>query len=169
MTLKPGDQAPDFELPILSAGDGNSGKEKTWRLAEKLAQGAVFLVFAKESCPTCSYGLPFMDRIGARCNGAPLSAAFVAQDDPVAAARMSRDWKLSTTLLLDEEPHPVSERFGLIFVPSGFWINREGVVENAFESFHREELKEIYRKAAAGFDPPPLFGPEEFVPAFRPG
>lgn len=173
MILKPGDRAPDFELPVFSTPDGEPGhdRETAWRLSERLARGPVFLVFAKESCPTCEYGLPLMDRIGARFKSGAFSAAFVAQETALAASRMARDWELKTTLLIDSDPHPVSERFGLIFVPSGFWINQRGVVENVFESFQREELKTIYRKAAAavGLTPAPLFGPEEFVPPFRPG
>lgn len=167
MILKPGDAAPLFQLPRLNP-EGASGPERV-ALQDVLKIGPTLLVFAKVDCPTSRWAAPFFNRIFAICNGGS-SVLTIAQETPYGASRMAREWELRMPILLDADPYPVSESYGLTFVPGGFLVSPGGIIENSFESFEREEIREIARKLAAhsGAVPPEIFQ-DEGVPPFRPG
>ncbi len=66
MTLKPGDQAPNFGLQWISGETEveNSDEVSELRtLTNLLKDGPALLVFVKDGCPTCEYSLPLVDRI----------------------------------------------------------------------------------------------------------
>lgn len=169
MILQPNERAPEFELPQWTGLRDREGRH--WNLGGMLSKGPAFLVFAKATCPTCSFAVPFIDRIFRSYPNMPASVVLIAQEDSVGGARMATEWGLKMPVLLDSSPYPVSESYGLSFVPGGFFVNQEGVIENSFESFEREEIREINRKLAkrAGAPPADIFPAEEGVPPFRPG
>ncbi len=169
MPLKPEDKAPDFRLPLLAGSGGRA--EPYWSLQDSLKNGPAFLVFVKATCPTCAFAAPFVDRIFRSYPEVSASVVLIAQEDGDAAARMSNAWGLQMVVLFDSSPYPVSGSYGLSFVPSGFFVSQSGVIENSFESFEREEMREINRKLAlrAGRAPADIFPAKEGVPPFRPG
>ncbi len=170
MSIQKGSRAPDFDLPRLAPG-GESGSDARGRLRDFLLQGPVLLIFVKETCPTCEYALPLVDRLYRNYPGSAVSILTIAQEKSVAASRMVRNWGVRMPVYLDLSPHPVSEDYRLSFVPTFCYIGPDGLIERIVESFAREELQEINAKlaVATGVVPFPLFAPEEGIPAFRPG
>lgn len=179
MTLKPGDIAIDFDCNFLrreedTRSENGEGAEFTvgsWRLSEALADGPVFLIFAKLGCPTCRYTLPFIDRIYLNYPGSNVSTVVLAQEGRRGARKMIRDGDLHLMVGLDSSPHSTGETYEVVYVPTFFYVSRDGTIENVIESFAREELREINSKIAADLGVPalPFCLPEEGVPAFRPG
>lgn len=165
--LKPGELAPLFELPGLAAGGGILH----WSLQEQLKKGPALLVFVKQSCPTCQYALPLIDRIYRNYPNSRAAVVTIAQEDAVTAARMVQNLDIQMPVLLDLEPFQVSEQYAFAVVPAVFYITPEGKIDHAVESFAREELKEINQKIARtnGLPPATLFRTDEGIPPFRPG
>ncbi len=174
MTLKPGDQAPDFELQWITGDADGGGSEEVSdlrSLRSLVKDGPALLVFVKEGCPTCEYSLPLMDRIRENYPKSGVSIVAIAQESMFAALKIAEDWEIQIPILLDQNPYAVSEEYGIRFVPTFFYVGEDGRVRDIVESFAREELKAINEKIAhlSGLDPIPFFSAEEDVPPFRPG
>ena len=177
--LEPGDVAVGFEcLSLTRTGGGNPEDEGPpdlavgpWRLANGLAQGPVLLMFVKVGCPTCEYSLPLIDRIYRNYPESRVSMVALAQERESGARRLIREGNLHLRVGLDSSPHSIGESYGVSYVPTVVYIRPDGSIENAIESFAREELKEINAKIAQedGVAVLPFFSPDEGVPAFRPG
>ncbi|MFQ5740291.1 MAG: peroxiredoxin family protein [Acidobacteriota bacterium] len=140
-------------------------------LREALDRGPVFLVFAKRHCPTCQYSLPFVDRIARSYPRSPVSVFLIAQENEKEARRMVDDLDLQMAVLLDGPPCSVSEKYELTLVPTAFFVNSEGLIENVLEGFQREALKAVNEQIAlaGSSSPTPLFTSSDGVPPFRPG
>lgn len=167
MILKRGDRAPDFELSLLAPASG----EQVWKLSERLAQGPVFLTFVKESCPTCRFALPFVDRMFRNYPDSRVSMAVIAQDDVETARQMAQDLDLAIPVLVEDAPYPVGEQYGLSNVPGFFLVNQKGEIEQVVQAFAREELNEMNARIA-GYQRTrvvPFYDPGEDVPFYRPG
>ena len=174
MTLKPGDQAPDFELQWIT-GDGEGwGSEEVSELRSLkslVKDGPALLAFVKEGCPTCEYSLPLVERIHRNYPKSGVSIVAIAQESMFTALKIAEDWEIQIPILLDQNPYAVSEEYGIRFVPTFFYVGEDGRIRDIVESFAREELKAINEKIAhlSGLDPIPFFSAEEGVPPFRPG
>jgi len=179
MMLEPGDVAIEFECVTLTRTPGGKPEDegppdlavRPWRLADGLSQGPVLLMFVKVGCPTCEYALPLIDRIYRNYPESRVSMVALAQESGRGARRLIQDADLHLAVGLDSRPHSIGESYGVSFVPTFFYIRPDGTIENAIESFAREELKEINVKIAGegGVAVLPFFSPDEGVPAFRPG
>ena len=169
MTLKPGDSAPDFQLE--SVLDILQSQDRVVSLQGILEKGPALLVFAKESCPTCQYCLPFVQRIYQNYLDLEFSLVVIAQESLSAAQAMTHGLGLQMPILLDGDPFSVSEKYQIEFVPAFFYVGQDGRIQRVLESFVRRELVEINEEIAKvkGVDPLPFFTPDEVVPAFRPG
>ena len=169
MTLKPDDLAPDFQLELVLDIPQILGKVLI--LKDLLEKGPALLVFAKGSCPTCQYCLPFVQRIYQNYLDSGVSLAVIAQESLGAAQAMIGGLSLHMPILLDEDPFSVSETYQIEFVPTFFYVGQAGRIQRVVESFARRELVEISEEIARikGVDPLPFFTPDESVPAFRPG
>ena len=174
MTLKPGDQAPDFELQWISGdAEGKDSEEvsELRSLRSLVKDGPALLVFVKEGCPTCEYSLPLVDRIRRNYPKLGVSIVAIAQESMFTGLKMAEDWEIQMPILLDQNPYTVSEEYGIRFVPTFFYVGEDGRIRDIIESFAREELKAINEKIArlSSLDPIPFFSAEEDVPPFRPG
>lgn len=174
MTLKPGDQAPDFELQWINGDAESENSDETSELrslASLLKDGPALLAFVKEGCPTCEYSLPLMDRIRDNYPKSGVSIVAIAQESMFTALKMAKDWKIQMPILLDQNPYTVSEAYGIHFVPTFFYVGGDGRIRDIVESFSREELRAINEKIGrlGGQDPIPFFSAQEDVPPFRPG
>ncbi|HSR69659.1 MAG TPA: redoxin domain-containing protein [Acidobacteriota bacterium] len=162
--LKIGDRAPHFKLSPLRG-------RQPFDLSEQLARGPVMLVFAKESCPTCRWTLPLLDPAGLEASGEKGQMVVVLQELPWVAEEMVEELGLGSPVLVDDDPYPVSNAFGIDFVPSAFLIGPDGKVAAVSESFQRDELsrmiESLYRRNAK--TPRAVFRPEDEIPPFRPG
>ncbi len=169
MTLQIGTEAPGFELEPL--GVPGVPDPSLLSLGTLLARGPLLLIFAKSSCPTCQWCLPLLDRLHRGYGDRGASAALVLQDTESQARWFGRESQLTMPVLVEPEPYRVSEAYGVRFVPTSYFIGTDGRVELAIESFERESFKEVNARMARASGQPAvlLFGPNEGIPAFRPG
>ena len=168
MTLKPGELAPDFQLELVL--DILQSQDRVVSLQDTIEKGPALLVFAKESCPTCQFCLPFVQRIYQNYLDLEVSLVVIVQESLSAAQSMVHGLGLHMPVLLDED-FSVSENYQIEFVPAFFYVGQDGRIQRVLESFVRRELVEINEEIAKvkGVDPLPFFTPDEVVPAFRPG
>ena len=154
-----GEQAPDFKL---SDADG-----KEFHLAGQLRSGPVLLTFFKTDCPTCQYGLPFLDRFARVLEGKPAETVAICQDSTIDAERFNGQFGYRTRTVFDtqEAGFPVSNAYGLTNVPTIFLIGQDGQIAHAAVSWSKADVEEVAEKL--GVEPP--FLPGESVLPFRPG
>jgi peroxiredoxin len=154
--LRPGDSAPDINLPDL---DGSP-----WNLSEALRQGPVVLAFFKISCPTCQMTLPFLQRLAdSPANGAKLVA--ISQDDAPDTREFHQRFGVSLPTLTDAPPgYSASNAYRITSVPSIFVIEADGKIASAVEGFNKAELEKLGRRF--GVTP---FRESDRVPVLRPG
>jgi len=156
-----GKVAPSFELCGV---DGRS-----YSLEEGLKQGPVLVIFFKVSCPTCQYTLPFLDRLHQRLPGARIWG--VSQDNERASRLFAEEFGVTFPILIDEEPWELSDAYGLTHVPTYVLIASDGRVELSGDGFVRKDLLAIQDSLVrqSNVTLPPLFGPTEKIPEFKPG
>jgi peroxiredoxin len=155
--LTPGTAIPAGELEGLGG--------ESLRLGPDSRERDLLLVFFKISCPTCQLALPFLDRLH-RGAAEQVEVCLVSQDDAASTAAFLRHFGLSAPAFLDraEADYPVSNAFGIHYVPSLFWINRQGLIEAALHGFHRADYAALAARAGAR-----IFDPGEPVPEWRAG
>ena len=157
--LPQGSRAPDF---VLTDSDGEQ-----FRLFSALRSGPVLVTFYKTDCPTCQYGLPFLDRLAGGLGGSGATAVVVSQDTPFESERFAAEYEFSTRQVFDTEDSgfAVSDAYGLTNVPSTFLIADDGRIAHTMVSWSKADVEEIARK----LDVSPPFEPGEDVLPFRPG
>ena len=157
--LPQGSRAPEF---VLTDVDGVQ-----FSLSSALRSGPVLVTFYKTDCPTCQYGLPFLDRLAGGLGGSGATAVVVSQDTPFESERFSAVYGFSTRQLFDTEDSgfAVSDAYGLTNVPSTFLIAQDGRIAHTMVSWSKEDLEEIARKLEVSSP----FEPGEEVLPFRPG
>ena len=155
---------PGHPLPMLALQD-SAGRPAT------PPSGEALYAFFKTTCPTCELAWPYLDRVRKIAEGGDLSILAVSQDDPETTRDFSRRLGLSIPTLYDPEPWTASERLGLTSVPTFLLVGRDGVVRDASAGFQRRKMEEFAGLAArlAGRPASVLFGPDENMPAIKPG
>ncbi len=152
-------RAPDFTLSDADGGE--------FSLYDALGTGPVMLTFFKTSCPTCQYGLPFIDRLAGRFDGSGSTAIAVSQDTAIDGERFIAEYGYETRQIFDTEDSgfAVSDAYGLTHVPTVFLIQPGGRIAHTMVSWSKADVEEIARKL--GVQPP--FRRGESVLPFRPG
>lgn len=163
MPLPVGTEAPPFSLPDL---DG-----RAVALADLLALGPVWLIFYKQSCPTCGLALPFLRRLFDAAPDLDGSVVLVAQDTPEDAREYIAGIGHPGPVLIDPDPWSVSAAYGLRAVPSHVFIEMSGVIAAAGEGFERAAWEALAQNLAARSGAPEfrLFRETDDIPALRPG
>lgn len=174
MIVATGQKAPSFELPVLDLNGEQLGRLQegdSCRLEDLLEEGPCLLLFVKKSCVTCLYTLPFIDRLYRSYLQCSARIVVVAQEDRETARELVRKLDFKMPVLLDIPPHPVSARYGLEFVPDGFFIEQDGTVEVLFECFSRPAIEEVNQRFAdlCQLTPANIFPEGEEIPPWRPG
>ena len=148
---------PRLSLPSL---DGHPRPlEALWSAGEAL------VLLGHGDCKTTRQTLPYVDRIHlGRAPGATVTA--VLQDDAVTARALVADQRLELPVLLEADPYPLAAALDLVAVPTLFLLDRAGRIAKTVEGFSRSELESLATRLGVV---PPLFGPEDRAPAFRPG
>src|ERR1700683_355598 len=161
--LPPGEIAP----PITLTDTG--GKKRS--LAETLQNGPVLAAFFKVSCPTCQFTMPFLSRLQQRYGGPKFSMLGISQDDARDTREFCEEYGLQFPALLDGHDFPVSNEYGITNVPTMFWINTDGQIQQSTVGFSKADLEKMAGQAAqvTGQPPASLFNPGEVVPATKPG
>lgn len=161
--LEPGIPAPHFTLKDATG--------KPHELADALKQGPVLLVFYKESCPTCQFTLPFLERLH-RATAPPgrVQVWGVSQDDPELTTGFAAEYGCSFPLLVDEDGYPVSNAYGLTIVPTLVLIETDGRVADSAMGFDRRLIDSVAarlgRLAGQSIE---IFRSDELIPDHRPG
>ncbi len=157
--LPEGSIAPDF---TLSDREG-----ETFSLADSLSDGPTMVTFYKVSCPTCQYGLPFLERLSRLAAEAGATSVAVCQDDPSDADRFEVEFGYETRALFDtlEAGFPASNAYGLTNVPTLFLVGQDGRIHHTMVSWSKSDIEEIAGKLGV----PAPFQPGESVLPFRPG
>jgi peroxiredoxin len=122
------------------------------------------VVFGHGDCRTTRLLLPFVERI-ARRRGPDRDVVVVLQDTPDEARALAADLGLTMPVLLDAEPWALGTALRTEVVPLTMIVEQGGAVAGAWPAFRRADLE----RAAELFGAAPLFGPDDDVPALRPG
>jgi peroxiredoxin len=161
--LEPGRKAPAFELKDL---DG-----KAHSLAELKTGEFGLLVFFHRECPVCQFTIPFIDKLARDVRSPRARIWGIEQDSEEEAEDFARRKDLRMTVLIDDEPYPVSNAYGITNVPTLFLIDSKGAIRKTSVGFARDEITEIAAELAraAKVKPPALFAGRSDIPAFKPG
>lgn len=152
--LKPGDPAPDFELP---AAEGRH------RLSDHRGEWVVLYFYPRDFTGGCTReACDFRDALASRTIDATVLG--VSPDDPATHRRFQEEYELPFPLLADED-HAVAEAYGAYgeknaygkksmgVLRSTFIIDPEGIVRRAFYDVrsggHAERVAEESAKLRA--------------------
>ena len=152
-------RAPDF---TLADADG-----REFNLYDALADGPVLLTFFKTDCPTCQYGLPFIDRLATSLDGSAATAVAVSQDTACEGEMFKIEFDYATRQVFDPQwsGYEVSNAYGLTNVPTVFLVEPDGRIAHTMVSWSKADVEEIARKLGVAAP----FRPGESVLPFRPG
>jgi len=155
---------PGAKLPALALSD-----ERGAPVAPPAGE-TLYVVF-KTTCPTCSFTWPYLERIGRAAEGGRLNVLAISQDDPDETRDFERRVGARVPAAFDAPPYPASDALGVSTVPTFLRVGRDGTVAETVIGFDRARLESFARRASdlAGRPPAPLFGPDETVPAIKPG
>lgn len=158
--LTAGTLAPDFWLEDLK-GDRH-------RLGDWLKKGPVLLFFYKTSCPTCQLMAPFVETLH-RALGDLVQLIGVAEDPPDQVRAFTVFHALTFVQLCEEQPYPVSSRFGLSNVPTTFLVGADGVIQATLVGWDRDKFNQLATLMAgwAGVEPFEVAGAD--APLFKAG
>lgn len=152
-------RAPDF---TLADADG-----REFNLYDALRDGPVLLTFFKTDCPTCQYGLPFIDRLATSLDGSAATPISVSQDTAREGEMFKLEFDYATRQVFDPQwsGYEVSNAYGLTNVPTVFLVAPDGRIAHTMVSWSKADVEEIARKLGVGAP----FRPGESVLPFRPG
>jgi peroxiredoxin len=158
-----GNVAPGFSLK------GLDGKE--YSLGALLGRGAVVAAFFKISCPVCQFTFPFLERLYKRYGEGGVTFLGISQDDAQSTKEFGAEYGVTFPMVPDYKGYPVSNAYGLTNVPTIFLIETDGSVRVSSNGFDKKALETIATVLAERrkIAPAALFGPEENVPANKPG
>jgi|SRR3990172_2726278 len=158
-----GRKAPDFRLPCPD--------RKFYTLKEALSQNITLVCFYKDTCPTCQFALPFIERIYQAYQDKGLQVLGIEQDDKQRTIEFSRQYSLTFPALLDLENYKVSYAYGIDTVPTIFLVDKNGEILFTSVGFVKDELAELSKKIALKLGMPAfeVYKPGENVPALKAG
>ncbi|MCC6943113.1 MAG: TlpA family protein disulfide reductase [Thermomicrobiales bacterium] len=130
--LTAGSAAPDLDLPVTTI-DGESTTLRT------MANGnALLVILLKTSCKSCKIGLPFASTLQKQLGDAPLTIVAVSQDSPNVTRSFKRRSEVDLPFVLDPDPFPMSQSYGIEATPSWFLIDPNGeIAQTALGVFHQ--------------------------------
>jgi peroxiredoxin len=160
--LEKGADAPPFKLEDLE-GQAHS--------IDELQPGDLLLaVFYHSECPTCQLSMPFIGNLARGVRSPRVKLWGVSQDDAKTTLKFARDKALEMPILVDADPYPVSQAYGLTNVPTLFLIDSGRRVIDQCVGFSKADFVRIAETLAghAGAAPLDIFAGRE-VPAMAYG
>lgn len=152
--LPEGAIAPDFELPGLSGAVCN--------LRSLAAGKPLVLAFYRISCPVCQFAFPFLERLS---KSGLLSIAGVSQDDAEGTAEFHEELGITFPSMIEKRGWAVGAAYRITNVPSLFVVEPESwTISMAVTGFSKAAFEALGNRAGLA-----VFGPDELIPAFRPG
>jgi hypothetical protein len=139
-------------------------------LAGLAVGGPALLFFYKGDCAASDAAAHVLPRL-ARVPG--LAVAAISQDPPLETGAFDRAHRLAeggVRVLLDSEPWPASDAFGVAATPTLVLLAPGGGVEAVEEGWSRDAANALAARAAAlAGAAPPVVSTAADGPAFRPG
>lgn len=161
MPVAPGSPAPSATASALGGG----GVE----LAALAAAGPALLFFYKGDCPTSGLAAHALPRLAAVPG---VTVAAVSQDGEAETRAFAGRHGLggAVRVLLDRDPWPASDAFGVRATPTWILLAPGARVEAVAEGWSRDDANGLAARAAslAGAPARPISTPAD-GPAFRPG
>jgi len=133
-------------------------------IAEVWSSGPALLLIGHSDCPVTRETLPYLDRIHRRRNRG--TAMAILQDEVGEARDLVRELQLELPIRLESDPYTLSAAVDLLTVPTIFALNAEGEIAIVSEGLSRADLESLAGHLGTEGA---LFGPEDTVPALRPG
>jgi hypothetical protein len=133
-------------------------------IAEVWSSGPALLLIGHSDCPTTRETLPFLDRMHRRRTRGTATA--ILQDEVEAARDLVRELELELPIRLEPDPYALAAAVDLVTVPTIFAVSTEGEIVRVSEGLSRTDLESFASHLGAEGS---LFGPEDTVPALRPG
>lgn len=157
--------APDIALPRLDA------PEDKRQMTRPGASGLTLATFFKESCPTCRFTLPFLERLHMQVAAHGGRVLGISQNDAEETEAFRADLDLSLPILIDAPELKLSRWFDLVAVPTLYLLDGHGTVVRGGMGFNKRELTAMADALASsvGAAKPSLWNPSEEIPESRPG
>jgi peroxiredoxin len=152
--LAAGERVADFRLPLLDGGEAT--------LRDIVAKGPALLAFFKVSCPVCQMTLPFLNRL--RPGSLPVYT--VSQNNTRDTRQFNERFGIQLPTLLDSDKQgfPVSNAFGISYVPTMFLIETDGTISQAVEGWRKSDVARFGELAGIQ-----VIGPGDSVPEAKAG
>jgi peroxiredoxin len=156
--LQPGDQAPDFSLPLLEGG-----KKQITSARQTL------IVFFETDCPTCQLAIPYLNRLS-RNLGDKAEIIGISQDGEAPTRALVERLPIDFPVALDRDLI-VSRKYDPQAVPTLFLINSSGKIARTSVAFDKAELNVIAEDLlrACGIEPFLLAEKHDGAPDAKPG
>ncbi len=141
MPIAPGAAAPDVRVVPL-------GDEAPLSVRALAARGPALLFFYKGDCPTSEAAAHVLPRAAAIPG---LAVAAVSQDGALPTEVFARDHRLAAPVrvLVDPEPWPASDAFGVRVTPTWILLAAGGRVDAVLEGWSRDDANALAARAAA--------------------
>ncbi len=172
MPLPPGTPAPDARARPLGgeelALDPELALGQALALASLAASGPALLFFYKGDCGASDAAAHALPRAAAIPG---LLVAAVSQDDEGATGAFAAEHHLDgVRVLVDPEPWPASDAFGVLATPTWVLLAPGGRVDAVLEGWSRDDANALAARAAAlAGAPAQVVSGAADGPAFRPG
>lgn len=161
MPVAPGSPAPRVAALTL----GGAARD----LAALAARGPAVLFFYKGDCGASDAAAHVLARLAAVPG---LAVAAVSQDPELETEVFAKVHRLDqpVRVLVDREPWPASEAYGVLSTPTFVLLAPGGRVEAVLEGWSRDDANALAARAAAlAGAPAPVVSTPADGPAFRPG
>jgi len=144
--LEIGTAAPPFQLEDL---DGKSHS------LDQLRQGdLLLLVFYHSECPTCRLSMPFIGNLARAVRSDRTKIWGVSQDGKNETVKFAQAGGLQMPILIDADPYPLSQAYGLTNVPTLFLIDSARTIIDQCVGFTRDDFVRIAQAVARNADTP---------------
>jgi hypothetical protein len=127
--------------------------------------GPALFLLGHRNCKTTRETLPWVDRIHKR-RAAGSSVTAILQDDPETARELIGGAGLELPVRLEADPYPLAAALDLETVPTLFLVSPKGQIEGVSEALQRADLEAFAARLGVSGA---LFGPDDEVPALKPG
>jgi len=122
---------------------------------DELRQGdLLLLVFYHSECPTCRLSMPFIGNLARAVRSDRMKIWGVSQDGKNESLKFARASGLDMPILVDADPYPVSQAYGLTNVPTLFLIDSTRTVLDQCVGFTRDDFVRIAQAVARNADTP---------------
>ncbi len=128
------------------------------------------LVFYKQSCDTCTFIIPYLNRFYLKSGGSNCMV-LISQDSFPETDAFVQKLKIEMPVAVDHPDYPLSRLLNFNGVPANYLVDSSGKVIAAGEGFLREEMVGFIQQLQKEnrLKPADLFLPGEEIPLFKPG